>query len=142
MRTASLFSGIALSISLVAGGVATVPAFAQTSKSNSGREVTQGMSIPQVQEKLTALGYRNIDRIKRDHNVFEVKASDRNGGRVKLDVDAQTGEIINKRAENQRRAEHDQRNADAGDRTSADCSKRRCRDDQPQQNAAATPTGK
>ncbi len=142
MRT-SFFSGIALSVSLIAGGLALAPAFAQTTtKFTTHRESTQGMTIPQVQKKLAALGYQNIDSIKRDRDAFEVKASDKNGARIKLHVDAQTGEIIDKRMAVRGRDHHEQRSLDEGKRNSADCTKRRCRDDQPQQNAAAPLTGK
>ncbi len=142
MRTTFLLSGIALSVSLVAGGVTLAPAFAQTAKFTSGLKVRPGISIPQIQEKLASLGYRNIERIKRDRNAFEVKASDKNGGRVKLYVDAQTGEIIDQRTEGHRGDQRAQRDIGEGRRDSADCSKRRCRDDQPQQDAAAPLAGR
>lgn len=135
MRTSILLSGLALSVSLVAGGFTLSPAVAQTA-------AVQDLPASRIQEKLTALGYRNIDRIKRDHGAFEVRASDSKGERVKLYVDPQTGGIINKHAKNQRRDARDQRGDDDGPRNSADCTKRRCRDDLPQQNAAAPLTGK
>lgn len=135
MRTSILLSGLALGVSLAAGGIALSPAFAQTA-------AVQDLPASRVQEKLTALGYRDIERIKRDHGAFEVRASDRNGERVKLYVDPQTGDIIDKRAKNQRRDARDQRGDDDGARNSADCTKRRCRDDLPRQNAAAPLTGK
>jgi hypothetical protein len=134
MRTSILVSGFALSVSLIAGG----SALAQT----ASRDTAQDLPTSSIQEKLTTLGYRNIDRIKRDHGAFEVKASDSKGERVKLYVDPQTGDIINKRAKNHRRDARDQRGDDDGRRNSADCTKRRCRDDLPQQNAAAPLTGK
>lgn len=141
MRTSTLLSGLALGVSLVAGGLAPSTALAQTARSAASRDAAQDLSTPRIQEKLTALGYRNIERIKRDHDAFEVRASDRNCERVKLYVDAQTGDIINKHAKNHRRDARDQR-SDDGSRNSADCTKRRCRDDLPQQNAAAALTGK
>ncbi len=142
MRTSILLSGLALSVSLVTGGFALSPAFAETTRSAASRDAAQDLPTPRIQEKLTALGYRNIERIKRDHDVFEVRASDSKGERVKLYVDPQTGDIINKRAKNQRRDARDQRGNDDGARNTADCTKRRCRDDLPQQNAATPLTGK
>jgi len=136
----SIVSGIALSISLVAGGLTVAPAFAQSARSAPGREAPQGMSIAQVQEKLASMGYQNIGRIKRDHNTFEVTASDSNGARVKMHVNAQTGEIVDSRRNERQR---DQRSsADESKQGSADCSKRRCRDDQPRQSVATPLTGK
>jgi hypothetical protein len=81
------------------------------------------LSIPEVHRKLEAAGYRNIEKIERERGGYEVRATDRDGRRVKLDVDAARGEVIERRfRDGDRRGER----ADG-----AECSKRRCRDDLP-----------
>jgi hypothetical protein len=88
----------------------------------------QWLSIPQVHEKLEAAGYRNVEKIERERGGYEARATDRQGDRVKLYVNPQTGEIVNQRGEGRRHG------ADADSkRSSADCTKRRCRDDLPAQ---------
>ncbi|WP_353739902.1 PepSY domain-containing protein, partial [Accumulibacter sp.] len=36
----------------------------------------------QVHQKLEAAGYRNVEKIEREHGVYEARATDRNGVRV------------------------------------------------------------
>jgi hypothetical protein len=61
-----------------------------------------------------------------------VRATDRQGARVRLDVHPQTGAILERSA---RRQAHD--GTDNLQRPSANCNERRCRDDLPPK--AATP---
>ena len=136
MRTSSLVSALVLAAGLIGGGVAVGPALAQSVKTAAAAEARQAMSIPQVYEKLTALGYWNIDKIERDPSAFEVRANGANGDRLKLYVDARTGEIINSRLDGRRRG------TDASGRGSAECSERRCRDDLPQTGVAVPPAVK
>jgi hypothetical protein len=84
--------------------------------------------MPQVFEKLSAQGYWNIDRIERESTSFEVIARDKSGGRVKLHVDARSGEILDRREDGRK---HDKRHLDAGQRDGVECNERRCRDDLP-----------
>lgn len=102
-RTSRLFLALALGTGLIAGGAALAPALAQTSKSAPAAEARQVKSIPQIHDQLTALGYTNIDKIERDDNNFEVKANAKNGDRVKLYLDDQTGEILKKKQEQRNR---------------------------------------
>lgn len=142
MRASSLLSAMTLSVGLAAGGAALAPAFAQAGKSAPGIEARQGMSIPQIHEKLTALGYWNIDKIERDPGAFEVRANEKNGDRVKLYLDVRTGEIIDRRLEGRKRDLYDRHDRDVGKRNSVDCNERRCRDDLPRNGAASPPKGR
>lgn len=109
MRTSHLISALAIGASLLAGGAALAPAFAQTEKSAPPAAARSEMSIGQIHDKLTAAGYVNIDKIERERNAFEVKASDKSGARVKLTVDPQTGNIIEPRRQDRKQ---DRRAAD------------------------------
>ena len=102
-RTFRLFLALALGTGLIAGGAALAPALAQASKSAPAAEARQVKSIPQIHDQLTALGYTHIDKIERDDNNFEVKANAKNGDRVKLYLDDQTGEILKKKQEQRNR---------------------------------------
>ena len=104
-RTSRLFLALALGTGLIAGGAALAPALAlaQASKSAPAAEARQVKSIPQIHDQLTALGYTHIDKIERDDNNFEVKANAKNGDRVKLYLDDQTGEILKKKQEQRNR---------------------------------------
>lgn len=103
MRTSHLLSAITLGVSLVAGGIAITPALAQASKSALAADARQVKSIPQIHDQLAAHGYTKIDKIERDGTTFEVKASDKNGDRVKLYLDDQTGEILKKKQQQRNR---------------------------------------
>lgn len=94
MRTQHFLSTLVIGASLLGGGLATAPAFAQTAKPVATTEAKQGLSIAQIHEKLTAAGYGNIEKIERERNDFKVKATDKNGKLVKLRVDHQTGNVL------------------------------------------------
>jgi hypothetical protein len=51
------------------------------------------MSLQAVQDKLTAAGYRDFEKIDRKRDRYEVKATDAKGQRVELYVDPVTGDI-------------------------------------------------
>lgn len=55
------------------------------------------LSIPQVSERLTQQGYRDITRIERDDGCYKVRATDASGRRVRLVVDPSTGTIADRR---------------------------------------------
>ncbi|MBW7901547.1 MAG: PepSY domain-containing protein [Rhodocyclaceae bacterium] len=92
IRTALLAAGL----TLAAGG-----ALAAEERPAAARD---GLTIPQVYQKLEAAGYRDIDEIERERRGYEVHATDRDGRRVKLDVDAKSGEVIERRYRDQRAA--------------------------------------
>jgi hypothetical protein len=95
MRTTRLFSVIAVSTGLLIGAAAFGPAIAQ----NIGAQATaqSGLTIGQVHDKLAAQGFRDINDIEREGDRFEVKATNAEGKRVKLDVDAMSGDILDTR---------------------------------------------
>ena len=52
------------------------------------------MTMQQIQTTLEAAGYRDFEKIERERNKYEVKATDGQGQRVELDVDPVTGDIL------------------------------------------------
>jgi hypothetical protein len=140
MRTTTILSAFALGAGLVAGGAVLAPAFAEDNRPVRTSE-RQWLSIPQIHDKLVAAGYRNIEKIEREDGGYEARATHRNGERVKLYLNPQTGEILDRR---QRKSSdnNDSRGYTQGQRYSADCNERRCRDDLPQKAAPTAPAGK
>jgi hypothetical protein len=132
MRTNNLFTATALAASLAVGGFALAPAFAQDARTDARVDANARLSIAQVHEKLSALGYKDIDAIERDRGVYEVEAATRVGERVKLYVDAGGGEVLQKKSEARERGHDARRTGKKGDHATPDCSERRCRDDRAQ----------
>jgi len=129
-----------LIVSIIAFGLFATSSFAQDSRSAGG--ANQWLSIPQIYDKLEAAGYRNVEKIERERGSYEVKATDRNGARVKLYLHPQTGEIINQRQRSSGRDKYGERYLSGGHDNFAECNERRCRDDLPQPGGAAAPTNK
>ncbi len=137
MKLATILSSLAVLGTLAAGGVFLAPSFAADARLAPPGE-RQWLSIPQLHDKLEAAGYHHIEKIERERGGYEVRATDRTGERVKLYVNPQTGEVSDQRSHGKRMRD----GGDEGRRDSADCSKRRCRDDLPQKPtpAPASPT--
>lgn len=97
MRIVHLLSSFALGTLLVAG-----PLMSTASAQNAQPAVpaASGMTMAQIYDRLVADGYRDIDEIERERNVFEVKARDQTGARVKLIVDPSTGKVLETRVKN------------------------------------------
>lgn len=93
MRTSRLISILAVSAAFVGGASFLTPAMSQTGKSDISYERAD-LTLHQVLVKLSAAGYDNVDKIERERNAYEVRAIDKNGARVKLYVDPQTGDLI------------------------------------------------
>lgn len=140
MRTTTILSAFALGAGLLAGGAVLAPAFADDDRPARTSE-RQWLSIPQIHDKLIAAGYRNIEKIEREDGGYEARATHRNGERVKLYLNPQTGEIRNQRQRETKR-DKDSATYKQGQRNSADCNERRCRDDLPQKATTTPPTGK
>ena len=102
MRT-HVLSVIALGAGLLAGGVTFAPAIAQSAATQSSAPAHKGLSIGQVHDKLGAQGFRDIDEIERERDRFEVKATNEQGQRVKLYVDATSGDIVDTRTGSNKR---------------------------------------
>ena len=122
-RITLTLSTLAIVVALVAGMAVTLPAKASERKTLATTEQTW-LPIPQIYAKLEAAGYRNIEKIEREHGTYEVRATDRQGARVRLDVHPQTAAILER---NSRRRAQD--GTDSRQRPSANCNERRCRDD-------------
>lgn len=120
--------------SLVVGSTLLVGNFAFAGESRSAAGERQWLSIGQIHDKLEAAGYRQIEKIEREHGSYEARATDRNGERIKLHLNPQTGQIIDQRS----RGKYER--GDSGN--TADCNKRRCRDDLPQKTVGAAPVAK
>lgn len=133
MKLTTLISSFVVGSALLAGNVAS----AGESRGATGER--QWLSIGQIHDKLEAAGYRQIEKIERERGGYEARATDRNGERIKLHLNPQTGEIIDQRARKHDRGDKDDR--DDG-RDSANCNKRRCRDDLPQKAVGAAPAAR
>ena len=134
-RSTMIFSFVLVS-ALALGGGLLAPSFAGESRMAPAGE-RQWLTIPQVHQKLEAAGYRNIEKIEREHGGYEVRATDRKGERIKLYVNPQTGELLDQSAGKRARD-----GSVASQRGSADCNQRRCRDDLPQNTANPVPAAK
>lgn len=121
-------------MAIAAIGLFTTTLYAQGNRTAQAAN-TGWLSIPEVHARLESAGYRNIEKIEREHGSYEVKATDRNGQRMKLYVHPQTGEVISQRGRDSKRdSKRDKSASDdskSSQRNSADCNKRRCRDDLP-----------
>lgn len=97
MKTTNLFLSLALASGLFAASLGTSLA--------AGERAAAGtwMPITQLIDRLEADGYRDIEEIERDDGRYEVKATDRQGARVKLYLHRQTGELLDQRQERRRR---------------------------------------
>jgi hypothetical protein len=132
MRTTNLITATTLAASLAVGGIVLAPAFGQDAKPDARVEANARLSIAQVHEKLSALGYKDIDEIERDRGAYEVEAATSAGERVKLYVDAASGEILRTKSEARARGGDNKRIGRQADRAAPDCSDRRSRDDRAQ----------
>lgn len=136
MKRSTMISSFALVGALAVGGGLLAPSFAGESRTAPAGE-KQWLTIPQVHQKLEAAGYRNIEKIERERGGYEARATDRNGERVKLYVNPQTGELLDRRS--------GKRATDGSDkqgRQAADCNERRCRDDLPPKAEVPAPATK
>lgn len=132
MRVLTVFSSLTLGAALLAGGIAYAPSFAGES-----RNERQWLSIGQINDRIEAAGYRNVEKIEREHGVYEARAIDRSGTRVKLYINPQNGEISERRGSGQ--GQESRRRDRDGSASSADCNQRRCRDDLPRSTTATPP---
>lgn len=124
-RTALTLSTLAVVGTLLTAMAVTLPARASDHKTVATTD-QPWLPIPQIYAKLEAAGYRNIEKIEREHGAYEVRATDRQGARVRLDVHPQTGAILERGGRWPAMDSTERRQ-----RTSAECNERRCRDDMP-----------
>ncbi len=124
-RITLTLSTLAVVGTLLTSMAVTLPARASDRKTATTTE-QPWLPIPQIYSKLEAAGYRNIEKIEREHGTYEVRATDRQGARVRLDVHPQTGAILERGARKPAMDSTERRQ-----RPSAECNERRCRDDMP-----------
>lgn len=137
MKTKTLFFGLTLTTMLALSAAwslaATTPA-ASGNQPMATPAAAQWLSIGQVYRQLESAGYRNIEKIERERGNYEVKATHRDGQRVKLYVHPQTGAILDMR---QRKDKHEEQDSNWGwshggtGKSGVECNQRRCRDDLP-----------
>ena len=99
MRATTLIATLALTGGLIGAGAAIAPAFAQNAApaatpATAPAAQSNWLSIKDVLGKLEAAGYRDFEKIDRERNKYEVKATDPQGQRVELDLDPITGDIL------------------------------------------------
>jgi len=131
MTLKRILPALALGIALGAASTWVTPAFSDDKRPPAAAAAPadrQWLSIPQIVDKLEADGYRNIEKIEREHGNYEVRATTRDGKRSKLYVHPQTGEVMNHR----QRESGERYERREGKNASPDCNERRCRDDLPQ----------
>ncbi|MDP3082169.1 MAG: PepSY domain-containing protein [Rubrivivax sp.] len=94
MQAKTLLTTLAVSAALVAGGAFVVPVLAQGSSDKAATSAAPRLTLAQVHDKLVAAGYRSIDKIESERDRYEVKATDAEGRRVELYVDAVTAKVL------------------------------------------------
>jgi hypothetical protein len=124
-RITLTLSTLALVGALLVGMAVTLPTKASERHTPTATD-QPWLPIALIYTKLEAAGYRNIEKIEREHGAYEVRATDRQGERVRLNVQPQTGEILERGTRKQASTESLRRA-----RAAADCNERRCRDDLP-----------
>lgn len=139
MRVKTTLVTVLSLIGVVAVGFTLGPSFAGDSPPAKYNAERPWLSIGQIHQKLEAAGYRNVEKIEREHGSYKVRASDRNGARVKLYVNPQTGEVIDRGQKPERASDDGRQNKTS---STTNCSKRRCRDDLPTSTGTASPVTK
>ncbi len=107
MRTRILVTTLAATFIAAAGlgGAALlVPsALAQGATSQAAGELSAG----QIIQRLEAEGYTAIDKVERERDYVEVKATDPQGRRVELKLDPVTGQILKTETKQDKRSRDD-----------------------------------
>lgn len=81
---------------LLAAGLATA-AYAQQAQQAQQPQTTVAadtLSVRAILDKVEAQGYRDISEVEREDGQYEVKATDAEGRKVKIKLDARTGEVV------------------------------------------------
>ncbi|MBS0465821.1 MAG: PepSY domain-containing protein [Proteobacteria bacterium] len=92
---------ISRSLAIIAAGIALTwsvaqaqaPATAPQAPAAVAAPAAQQLTIRDIYDRVEAAGYRDMREIEWDHGRYEVKASNAQGQRVKLNVNAATGAI-------------------------------------------------
>ena len=91
--------GALTGVTTVAMAQATTPAAPAPQASPAAKAVSQGpqLTIRQIYDRVEAAGYRAQREIEWSDGRYEVKASNAQGERVKLEVDGNTGAVLRSR---------------------------------------------
>lgn len=94
---ASLLAG--LSMGAIAQSAPTAPAAATAATAPQAASKVQqpSLNIRQIYDRLDAAGYRELKEIEWSDGRYEVKGTNAQGERVKLEVDGNTGEVLRSR---------------------------------------------
>lgn len=136
MKRSTMISSLLLGASLAVGGFMLAPSFAGDFRTTPADE-RPWLPMQKIIDKLEAAGYRDIEKIEREHGSYKVRATNRNGERSKLYVSPQTGDIVDRSSQD--KASDDRRQRGNAFAIFSDCNKRRCRDDQSQKTTPPVP---
>ncbi len=106
MRKSSILATLALAAGIAGTTVLVAPVLAQGA-APAAPAARAALGIPEIHQRLTAAGYTDIDEIDRERDRYEVKATDREGRRVELDVDAATAEVLRTEVKRSKRSGDD-----------------------------------
>ncbi len=124
MKSILPLSARRLAVCILLAGTASTPAWADD-KSSERMPSKAALSVPQVLQKLDAAGYHHIEKIKLKRGTYEVRTTGRDGERIKLHVNAQTGSILGQRDTRK----SDEHSGGMVQKLMGNCNERRCRDD-------------
>lgn len=85
-----------------AGAAAPVTSVAQATQSAPTGQQGNWLSLREVYDKLEAAGYSDIREIERERSGYEAKARDRDGRRVKLQIEPLSGKVIHQKVRSER----------------------------------------
>lgn len=130
MRTSKIALSLALVAAIGLGGVLLIPSFAADLSAESN-DRQPWLSLAEILARLEKAGYRNIEKIEREHGSYEARATDTNGQRVKLYINPRTGEVTDRRERGDRRENSYRGEGGKDGQPAGECNRRRCRDDLP-----------
>jgi Peptidase propeptide and YPEB domain len=77
------------------GAGAQAPAQTATAPAAAARPTGAGLAIPELLERLSREGYRDVSGVERKSDkLYKVNARDAQGRRLELSVDARTAEVL------------------------------------------------
>lgn len=131
MRTSKIALSLALVAAIGLGGVLLIPSFAADRSAAESNDRQPWLSLAEILARLEKAGYRNIEKIEREHGNYEARATDTNGQRVKLYINPRTGEVTDRRERGDRRENGYRGDGGKDGQPAGECNRRRCRDDLP-----------
>lgn len=131
MRTSKIALSLALVAAIGLGGVLLIPSFAADRSAAESNDRQPWLSLAEILTRLEKAGYRNIEKIEREHGNYEARATDTNGQRVKLYINPRTGEVTDRRERGDRHENGYRGDGTKDGQPAGECNRRRCRDDLP-----------